>query len=111
MIDFRYHLVSIVAIFLALALGIVLGSTTLSNSVGDTLRKQVSSATRSAQEARVQQRQLHKEAAGREGRAGGGVWAGCKQAVGQLGSRERACAGQRRLAQQRAGQQRRVSVQ
>ena len=29
MIDFRYHLVSIVAVFLALAIGIVLGSTEL----------------------------------------------------------------------------------
>ena len=34
MIDFRYHLVSIVAVFLALAIGIVLGSTELQ---GDTL--------------------------------------------------------------------------
>ncbi|MDL4820330.1 copper transporter [Actinomadura opuntiae] len=66
MIDFRYHLVSIVAIFLALALGIVLGSTTLSNSVSDTLRKQVSSATRSAQEARVAQRQLQNQLKGEE---------------------------------------------
>ena len=29
MIDFRYHLVSIVAVFLALALGLLLGSTVL----------------------------------------------------------------------------------
>ena len=29
MIDFRYHLVSIVAIFLALAVGLLLGSTVL----------------------------------------------------------------------------------
>ncbi|WP_433154032.1 copper transporter [Actinomadura nitritigenes] len=66
MIDFRYHLVSIVAIFLALALGIVLGSTTLSNSVGDTLRKQANSAAKSAQEARVQQRQLQHQVNGEE---------------------------------------------
>ncbi|HEU5027298.1 MAG TPA: copper transporter [Spirillospora sp.] len=66
MIDFRYHLVSIVAIFLALALGIVLGSTTLSNSVGDTLRKQASSAAKSAQEARVAQRRLQTQVKGEE---------------------------------------------
>jgi hypothetical protein len=65
-IDFRYHLVSIVAIFLALALGIVLGSTTLSNSVGDTLRKQASSAAKSAQEARVAQRRLQTQVKGEE---------------------------------------------
>ena len=57
-IDFRYHLVSIVAIFLALALGIVLGSTTLSDSVSDTLRQQANQAAKTAQQARTQQRQL-----------------------------------------------------
>ncbi|GAA2373563.1 copper transporter [Nonomuraea africana] len=46
MIDFRYHLVSIVAIFLALAVGIVMGTTLLSNpaiesalQTADVLRK------------------------------------------------------------------------
>jgi hypothetical protein len=38
MIDFRYHLVSIVAVFLALAIGLVLGSTELSGKVIDGLR-------------------------------------------------------------------------
>ena len=38
MIDFRYHLVSIVAVFLALAIGIVLGSTALQGSTIDGLR-------------------------------------------------------------------------
>ena len=38
MIDFRYHLVSIVAVFLALAIGIVLGSTELQGPTLDTLR-------------------------------------------------------------------------
>ena len=38
MIDFRYHLVSIVAVFLALAIGIVLGSTELQGSTLDALR-------------------------------------------------------------------------
>ena len=33
MIDFRYHLVSIIAIFLALAVGIVLGTTTINQTV------------------------------------------------------------------------------
>jgi hypothetical protein len=37
-IDFRYHLVSIVAVFLALAIGIVLGSTELQGTTIDTLR-------------------------------------------------------------------------
>ncbi|MGH3253527.1 MAG: copper transporter [Trebonia sp.] len=38
MIDFRYHLVSIVAVFLALAIGIVFGSTELQGSTIDGLR-------------------------------------------------------------------------
>jgi hypothetical protein len=38
MIDFRYHLVSIVAVFLALAVGLVLGSTELQGTVVDGLR-------------------------------------------------------------------------
>jgi Copper transport outer membrane protein, MctB len=38
-IDFRYHLVSIVAVFLALAIGIVLGSTELQGATIDGLRR------------------------------------------------------------------------
>lgn len=38
MIDFRYHLVSIIAVFLALAIGIVLGSTELQGHTIDVLR-------------------------------------------------------------------------
>jgi Copper transport outer membrane protein, MctB len=42
MIDFRYHIVSIVSIFLALAVGIVLGAGPLQGRLGDTLSKEVS---------------------------------------------------------------------
>ncbi|MBV9383986.1 MAG: copper transporter [Streptosporangiaceae bacterium] len=52
MIDFRYHLVSIVAVFLALAIGIVLGSTELQgnalnllNSTSNSLRSQYAAAS------------------------------------------------------------------
>ncbi|GAC1444069.1 MAG: copper transporter [Mycobacteriales bacterium] len=38
MIDFRYHLVSIIAVFLALAIGIVVGTTALNGYVVDDLR-------------------------------------------------------------------------
>ena len=41
MIDFRYHLVSIVSIFMALAVGIVLGAGPLEGELGDTLNKEV----------------------------------------------------------------------
>lgn len=39
MIDFRYHLVSIIAVFLALATGIVVGSTALQPAVGNLAHK------------------------------------------------------------------------
>ncbi len=41
MIDFRYHLVSIVSIFLALAVGIVLGAGPLQQQIGSTLTSEV----------------------------------------------------------------------
>jgi hypothetical protein len=44
-IDFRYHLVSIVAVFLALAIGIVLGSTELQGTTIDALRSSSNSLT------------------------------------------------------------------
>lgn len=41
MIDFRYHIVSLVAVFLALAIGIVIGGFTLRGEVGQSLTAQV----------------------------------------------------------------------
>lgn len=41
MIDFRYHLVSIISVFLALAVGIVLGAGPLQANLGDQLNDQV----------------------------------------------------------------------
>jgi hypothetical protein len=40
-IDFRYHLVSIASVFLALAVGIVLGAGPLKGTIGDTLASEV----------------------------------------------------------------------
>lgn len=45
MIDFRYHLVSIIAVFLALAVGIVLGTAALNGPVLDTLRSNIDRLT------------------------------------------------------------------
>ncbi|WP_166972448.1 copper transporter [Brevibacterium atlanticum] len=41
MIDFRYHLVSLVSVFLALAVGIVLGAGPLKEPIGESLQSQV----------------------------------------------------------------------
>lgn len=43
MIDFRYHLVSLISVFLALAIGVVLGAGPLQNSLGTALNDQVTS--------------------------------------------------------------------
>ncbi|MCW2714067.1 MAG: uncharacterized protein JWN88_1114 [Frankiales bacterium] len=45
MVDFRYHLVSIIAVFLALAVGIVLGTTALNGPVLDDLRGNIDRLT------------------------------------------------------------------
>ncbi|MCW2622869.1 MAG: hypothetical protein JWL64_2471 [Frankiales bacterium] len=45
MVDFRYHLVSIVAVFLALALGIVVGTTQLNGAVLDDLNDRINGLT------------------------------------------------------------------
>ncbi len=62
MIDFRYHLVSIVAVFLALAIGIVLGSTELQGSTLNVLRSS-SDALRSQLSAVSAQRDAYEQAA------------------------------------------------
>ncbi|MFE5292447.1 copper transporter [Isoptericola sp. NPDC056618] len=41
MIDFRYHLVSLISVFLALAVGIILGAGPLQGTLGDQLTEQV----------------------------------------------------------------------
>lgn len=41
MIDFRYHLVSLISVFLALAVGIILGAGPLQGTLGETLTRQV----------------------------------------------------------------------
>lgn len=41
MIDFRYHLVSLISVFVALAVGIILGAGPLQNAIGDQLTDQV----------------------------------------------------------------------
>jgi hypothetical protein len=65
MIDFRYHLVSIVAVFLALAIGIVLGSTELQGNTIDALRATSNSVSRQLSAA-VAQRDAYQAQAGAE---------------------------------------------
>ena len=62
MIDFRYHLVSIVAVFLALAIGIVLGSTELKGTTLDALRGVNSSLTHQLNAAEAQRNSYAQQA-------------------------------------------------
>jgi Copper transport outer membrane protein, MctB len=61
-IDFRYHLVSIVAVFLALAIGIVLGSTELQGPVYNLLNHTTSSLQSQLANVSSQREQLQQEA-------------------------------------------------
>lgn len=53
MIDFRYHLVSLISVFLALAVGIVLGAGPLKESIGDTLTGEVDALRQRAADLRT----------------------------------------------------------
>lgn len=61
MVDFRYHLVSILAVFLALAVGIVLGTTTIDDAVVADLRGRVEGLTKSEREHRAENDELSKQ--------------------------------------------------
>jgi len=54
MIDFRYHVVSLVSVFLALAVGIVLGAGPLKGTLGDQLNSQVGSLRTETADLRTQ---------------------------------------------------------
>jgi len=65
-IDFRYHLVSIVAVFLALAIGIVLGSTELRGQTLSALDRASSSLKSQLDSSNAQNRTLQGQASGDE---------------------------------------------
>ena len=54
MIDFRYHLVSLISVFLALAVGIVLGAGPLKEAIGDTLSGEVDALRERASDLRTE---------------------------------------------------------
>ncbi len=62
MISFRYHLVSVIGIFLAIALGVVVGTTALNGAVVGDLRRQVTDLKRTNDDAAAQNRALQGQA-------------------------------------------------
>lgn len=67
MINFRFHLVSLVAVFLALALGVVVGSTVIDKAIVDRLSAQIDSVRARADEQREENRSLRDQVKGLEG--------------------------------------------
>lgn len=61
MINFRYHVVSLTAVFLALAIGLVVGTAALNGPVADQLRDQVTALSRDNGNYRDQQNQYREE--------------------------------------------------
>ncbi|MFV0427650.1 MAG: copper transporter [Beutenbergiaceae bacterium] len=53
MIDFRYHIVSLIAVFLALAVGIVLGAGPLQQPIGEQLSEQVEQLRQEKEDLRI----------------------------------------------------------
>ena len=66
MINFRFHLVSLVAVFLALALGIVVGSTVIDRAIVDRLSSQIDSVKKRADAERADNRGLRDQIKGLE---------------------------------------------
>lgn len=64
MVNFRFHLVSLVAVFLALGLGILVGSTVVDQSIVDRLDREIRTARRDTAAVKAENRQLV-EAVGR----------------------------------------------
>jgi hypothetical protein len=65
-INFRFHLVSLVAVFLALALGVVVGSTVIDKAIVDRLSSQIDSVKKRADEQRAENRTLRDQMKGLE---------------------------------------------
>ncbi|HEX5742215.1 MAG TPA: copper transporter, partial [Pilimelia sp.] len=66
MINFRYHVVSLTAVFLALAIGLVVGTAALNGPVADSLNDQINTLGRTNADLREQVGHLTAEASGKE---------------------------------------------
>ncbi|MGW0436737.1 copper transporter [Micromonospora sp. NPDC003197] len=61
MINFRYHVVSLTAVFLALAIGLIVGTAALNGPVADSLNERVAGLSRSNEQLRENVSSLEKE--------------------------------------------------
>jgi hypothetical protein len=61
MINFRFHIASLIAVFLALAVGVVMGSTVIDRAIVDSLRNRIDNVEKSADEQRDENARLQAE--------------------------------------------------
>jgi hypothetical protein len=61
MINFRFHLVSLIAVFLALALGVLMGATVIDQAIVDGLRNRISNVRDEANAQRAENSELQEE--------------------------------------------------
>jgi Copper transport outer membrane protein, MctB len=61
MINFRFHIASLIAIFLALALGVVMGSTVIDRAIVDGLRSRINLVEDNVDQARADNKQLQEQ--------------------------------------------------
>jgi hypothetical protein len=61
MINFRFHIASLIAVFLALAVGVVMGSTVIDRAIVDSLRNQIDKVERRADSQRDTNAQLQSQ--------------------------------------------------
>ncbi|HUS61780.1 MAG TPA: copper transporter, partial [Acidimicrobiales bacterium] len=66
MINFRFHLVSLTAVFLALALGVLMGSTVIERGIVDGLNNRISAISRRADETEAANARLTRDLARRD---------------------------------------------
>jgi Copper transport outer membrane protein, MctB len=61
MINFRFHIASLIAVFFALAVGVLMGSTVVQRAIVDSLRDQIHNVEKNVDDQRADNRQLRSE--------------------------------------------------
>jgi hypothetical protein len=61
MINFRFHIASLIAVFFALAVGVLMGSTVVQRAIVDSLRDQIHNVEKNVDDQRAENRQLKSE--------------------------------------------------
>ncbi len=61
MINFRFHLASLIAVFLALALGIVMGATVVNRAIVDRLNDRIDTVEKNAERRKAESDELHSQ--------------------------------------------------